>query len=86
MPTENGEMDVHVASQGSSGMHKDISMALNVPMNKINVKVKRCGKIHYLHFMFQEYDWCTNKLTSRLFWQMVKTIFFENHYETYAIL
>ena len=43
MPTENGEMDVHVASQGSSGMHKDISMALNVPMNKINVKVERCG-------------------------------------------
>ena len=67
MPTENGEMDVHVASQGSSGMHKDISMALNVPMNKINVKVKRCGKIHYLHYITHEYDWRTKKHTTCLF-------------------
>ena len=86
MPTENEEMDVHVACQGSSGMHKDISMALNVPMSKINVKVKRCGMNSLYSFYVQEYDWCTNKLTPRLFWQMVKTIFFVNHYETYAIL
>ena len=45
IPTgEKVEMEIIASAQGLTGVQKYVSQALNVPVNRITVKVKRIGK------------------------------------------